>query len=100
MDGIDTKLAIERMQLPDAQKANALELLSVAEGVPPAQKISFNDFDGSLSLHWKKYEVAVYADRFETYHIWDGNTRIEHWPLEANAPLHMALVEQVRQAAK
>jgi hypothetical protein len=99
MDWTDAKLTIEDMQLPDAQKANVLELLAVAEVLPAPQEISVNGYDGGLSLHWDGYEVAAYEDRYETYQFSDGCTRISHWPHTPRDPFDSALTAELRHEA-
>ena len=98
MDWTEAKLTIERMELPDALKANALELLTVAEVLPAPQEISVNGYDGGLSLHWNGYEVAAYEDRYETYQFSDGDTRISHWPHSPSDSFDPALAAELRKA--
>jgi hypothetical protein len=98
MEWTEARLSIERLDLTDAQKANALELLAVAEGLTGPQEISLNDYDGGLSLHWSRFEVAVYDDHFETYRL-DRDTRIEHWPHLPDEPFPPALADELRRAA-
>jgi len=99
MDWAEAKLTIERMQLPDAQKANVLDLLAISEVLPAPQEISVNGYDGGLSLHWNGYEVAAYEDHYETYQFSDGDTRISHWPHAPSDPFDPALTAELQQAA-
>ena len=99
MDWTDANLTLDGIHLPDALKANVLELLAVAEVLSAPYEISVNDYDGGLSLHWNGYEVAAFEDRYETYQFSAGDTRIRHWPHTPRDAFDPAFTAELGQAA-
>jgi hypothetical protein len=72
---------VEELHIGGHQHANLLDLVEAAEMLPEPQLLSVNPYDGGVSVHWpdRSIEVAVYNDRYETYHFRDGETDIKHW---------------------
>lgn len=81
----------------DAQLANFKDLIAAANTRHAPQSITISDYDGSVSLHWidTSFEIAIYADHYESYQFEDGETAICHWPHAPGDEIDAKLLEQI-----
>lgn len=97
MDRNDLRARLERMGLEQPQTVNALDMLAAVDLAHVPNDVSLNSSDGGVSMHWSGFEVAIFADRYETYRFSDGETAIRHWPRLPGQPLDDLMLSEVRQ---
>lgn len=73
MDWTSCTSQLEKLDISPTQKANAFNFFSVAIELPAPSEMTVNLYDGGISLHWDRYELAVFADRYETYQFSDAS---------------------------
>ena len=98
MDQSELERAIAHAELSDAQRSNALDLFAAIAGSISPKQICVNSYDGGLSLHWERMEIAAFADRFETYRFLDDDTIIHHWPRSPGEALNGRMLAELRAA--
>jgi hypothetical protein len=81
------------------QRANFSRLVTCLEVAPLPHDVTKSPYEAAISLHWARYEIAIFADRFETYRFGDGETIIRHWVQAPDAPIATELVDEVKSSA-
>lgn len=98
MSPADLKSQIEHSDFTDAQRTNSVDLLELLYGLGAPHSVSINSYDGGFSIHWDRYEVAVYGDRYETYQLGSADSVIHHWPRLPGQPVDPAMMNEIRAA--
>lgn len=91
-DVVETRL--RKLAPAGGQLVQLASLLPAMRRTQPPWELTRNS-DGAIWLHWQDVELAIFADRCETYRVVDGKIVARCWPLVSSESIADDLVSEV-----